>query len=197
MPLHLAPNFLSRLKLCIWNRTSRAGFSGQAAHTFPPRCCQELGFRLRKVSLYIPAAAICPGVLMPFSFLHPLPLSVGMRSQAPGPALGGVIRALQGSNTFYCRRQDPGVGKREKDLDKSVLVPAKHRPGESRQSFLALHQESPGFSQHPGPFRLAAFLASPQGKKKEEKKKKRKKMAKSALCSAHIASTSASAAPQP
>lgn len=171
MPLHLAPNFLPRLKLCIWNHTFRARFSGQAAHTFPPHC-QELGFRLHKVSLYLLAAAICPGVLMPFFFLHPLTLPEGMQSQAPGPALGGVSRALQGLNTFYCRQRDPGVGKREKGLDKSVLVPAQHRPGKPRGSFRATHQESSRFSQHSGPFWSTAFLASPQGKKKEEKRKK-------------------------
>ena len=181
MPLHLAPNFLSRLKLCIWNHTFRAGFSGQAARTFPP-CCQELGFHLYKVSWYLPAAAICPGMLMPFSFLHPLPLPEGKQSQAPGPARGGVTRALQGLNTFYRRQWDPGVGRREKGLDKSVLVPAQRRPGESMQSFLALHQESSRFGQHSGLFWSAAFLATPQGKKKEEKRKK-KKVAKSGLCS--------------
>lgn len=74
MLLHLAPNFLSRRKLCIWNHTSGAGCPGQAAHCLPlPAWAQWK----------LPAAAICPGSILPSSFLLSLLCQTGSTAEPP------------------------------------------------------------------------------------------------------------------
>lgn len=112
----------------------------------------------------------------------PFPSCTPYSCQRGRGALGSLGDSL-GLSTFYWRQRDPGVGKRENGLEKSVLVPTQDRPGES---FLALHQESSRFSQHSAPLCSAAFLLFPRERKRRREKKKRKtkeKMAKLGLLS--------------
>lgn len=153
MPLHLAPDFLPRLKLCTWNGAFGAGLSGQAAHPIPLHC-QQLGLRFHEISLHLPAAAICPGVPVP----SPHPHGAGTE---PGPCPASW--APWGLST-YC---SPWARKREKVLDKSVLVPAQCRAGNPGRASSLCIRKAPGSASTRG--WSAAALASSQRKKKEEK----------------------------
>lgn len=179
MPLHLAPNFLPRLKLCTWNDAFGAGLSGQAAHPIPPHC-QQLGLRFHEVSLHLPAAAICPGVPTPC----PHPCGAGTEP-GPCPASWALL------NTS-CSQSMGSWGQEKGERSGQIRAcPCSTRRWESRQSLLAVHQESSRLSQHMGLVSCCSGLFPEKGK---GGKRNKREMSESGL---HSGSGPAAAAPLP
>lgn len=160
MPLHLAPNFLPRLKLCSWNDAFGAGLSGQAAHPIPLHC-QQLGLRCHEVSLHLPAAAICPGVPVPCPHPHGAGTEPG---PAQPPGLSGVEHLLQSTGSW--------ARKREKGLGKAGLAPAQGIPAEPPRC-------APGKLQAQGLVSCCSGLFPDRGK---GGKRNRREMSESGLC---------------
>lgn len=179
MPLHLAPNFLPRLKLCTWNDASGAGLSGQAAHPIPPHC-QQLGLRFHEVSLHLPAAAICPGVPTPC----PHPCGAGTEP-GPCPASWALL------NTS-CSQSMGSWGQEKGERSRQIRAcPCSTHRWESRQSLLAVHQERSRLSQHMGLVSCCSGLFPEKGK---GGKRNKREMSESGLRSG---SGPAAAAPLP
>lgn len=169
--MHLAAGFLPRLKLCIWHRTSGAGFGGQTAQALPPRC-QELGSRLPKVSSYLPAAAICP-----------FPSCTPYSCQRGRGALGSLGDSL-GLSTFYWRQRDLESGE-GRTVWRNLCL-SLHKADRGSPSSLCL-RKAPGSASTRLPFAQLLFGFSPGkekggGKKKKGKPKKRWLNRGCALC---------------
>lgn len=162
MPLHLAPNFLPRLKLCTWNDAFRAGLSGQAAHPIPLHC-QQLGLRFHEVSLHLPAAAICPEVPTP------CPQPCGAGTELLGSL--GVEHLLQSVHGLL------GPGKGRKVWTNQTFL-SSTQSWESRQSLLAVHQESSRLSQSSG---LVSCCSGPFPEKGKGGKRNKREMSESGL----------------